>query len=81
MSRTLFLPIMDDTLHVGCNVDTAVETLIKLGTEFTSGFWSCIQRKKLTGYCLFESSLFSVAENIPFWFQFSNIFCLTLNEV
>jgi len=38
MSRTLFLPIMDDTLHVGCNVDTAVETLIKLGTEFTSGF-------------------------------------------
>jgi len=34
----IILPIMGDTLLVGCKSNTTVETLIKLGTEFSSGF-------------------------------------------
>lgn len=42
LSNSIFmytiLPIMDDTLLVGCKSSTTVETLIKLGIEFSSGF-------------------------------------------
>lgn len=43
----IILPIMDDTLLVGCKSNTPVETLIKFGTEFSSGFWSVFKEGNL----------------------------------
>lgn len=51
LSNSIFmytiLPIMDDTLLVGCKSSTTVETLIKLGIEFSSGFWSVFKEGNL----------------------------------